>query len=251
MSDIHGNLEALEAVLQDARKERVKRFFCAGDIVGYGANPRECIKIMQEIGARCVMGNHDYTAISSQEPFSFSDAAKEALDFTRKQLGSDDREFLRGLPFLLEEGDIVVAHGSIVKPEQFNYIIYNPRSSSSSLMNATFIGENFRMLAEGKRLFLGHAHVPFRLGFRDNQAMFQPDSINEISSSEGYDKVMCNAGSVGQPRDRDRRACYMIYNPTSGEIEIRRADYDIDKAAGKIRSAGLPAKLAARLYTGE
>lgn len=229
ISDIHGNLEALEAVLKDVDNRKADKIFCLGDIVGYGANPRECIHVLEDRGISGVMGNHDLAIVNPGKVLDLNPVAKESIDWTREELGFDEREILRKMPFVIEENKMVLAHADIVKPEDFDYIFDPARDLGAyAMFNRAFIDENFKLLKEGQVLFIGHTHEPLKLT-KD-------------------EKIICNVGSVGQPRDEDRRACYVIYDEK--KIEHVRVEYDINKTAEKIRRAGLPDELAMRLFLG-
>lgn len=204
ISDIHGNLEALEAVLEDVKAQGVAEIYCLGDIIGYGPNPRECIDLVIENTRVCLLGNHDQGAMF--DPDGFNIGAERAIFWTREQLeGPGDRQakqrrwdFLNELPRTHREGPFLFVHGSPRNPLSeyiFPEDIYNHRKM-----------ERLFQLVE-RYCFQGHTHVPgvFTEGYR----FFSPDEIDfEYSLGEG--KVLVNVGSVGQPRDGDPRACYLI-----------------------------------------
>ena len=215
VSDIHANLEALEAVLADIEGQHVEEIFCLGDVIGYGPNPRECIDLVQERCSLCLLGNHDQGAIF--DPDGFNVAAERSIFWTRQQLESpQDRannerrwEFLGELPRTHKFGPMLMVHGSPRNPLSeyvFPEDIYSHRKM-----------ERLFQLIE-RYCFQGHTHVPgiFTEGFQ----FYAPDEIDgEYALGEG--KVMVNVGSVGQPRDGDPRACYVILDfdqngPTSG-----------------------------------
>jgi predicted phosphodiesterase len=218
ISDIHGNLEALEVVLDDIKSQGVSEIYCLGDIIGYGPNPRECIDLVMENCQMTLLGNHDQGAMF--DPDGFNIGAERAIFWTREQLESaSDRannerrwEFLGELPRTHRSGSFLYVHGSPRNPLSeyvFPEDIYNHRKM-----------ERLFQLVE-RYCFQGHTHVPgvFTEGFQ----FYAPEEIdNEYTLGEG--KLMVNVGSVGQPRDGDNRACYVILDdgrpdPPAGESE--------------------------------
>lgn len=223
VSDIHSNLAALQKVLVDAGD--FDAVICAGDLVGYGPNPNECVKTAIEQGFRCVAGNHDY-AVATGEALDFNPHAYEAIEITRRIIDDEASEWLRHLPYKLifnmEGVKVAVFHGSPSEP--LNEYVF---PMDAELRATAFMGE-----AGADLLTLGHTHIPYM-----------------IESNGG---MLINPGSVGQPRDRDPRASYMITEIKDGAINIsnRRIEYDIDETASRMRRLGLPEFLALRLYHG-
>ena len=224
ISDIHGNLEALDAVLADIRTQEVERIYCLGDVIGYGPNPLECIDRCREFDM-CLLGNHDNGALF--DPDGFSRGAEQAIFWTRKELedtaigGCQDRwNFLAGLPRTNRSGHFLFVHGSARSPLDeyvFPEDIYNPRK----------IERIFGFVQ--KYCFQGHTHVPGV--FTENCRFYSPtDLSNQFTLTD--DKVMINVGSVGQPRDNDPRSSYVILH--GGEIEFRRVEYPFDRTCEKI-----------------
>jgi predicted phosphodiesterase len=247
ISDIHGNLEALEVVLDDIHSLGVEEIFCLGDIIGYGPNPRECIDRVMEICKVTLLGNHDQGAMF--DPDGFNIGAERAIFWTREQLESpNDRdnnerrwEFLGDLPRSHRVGPFLFVHGSPRNPLSeyiFPEDIYNHRKMERL----------FQLV--GQYCFQGHTHVPGI--FTENFQFFSPEEVDqEYTLGEG--KVMINVGSVGQPRDGDNRACYVIFEDgfadgtTYGEseaatpvqtpkISFRRLHYDFESTIRKIYS---------------
>lgn len=225
VSDIHGNLEALEAVLADISSQRCDRIICLGDVIGYGPNPCECLDLVMKMNG-CVLGNHDYGALI--DPEGFSAAAEQAIFWTRKQLeGGADREkaksrleFLARLPRTITEERLLLVHGSARNPVNeyvFPEDIYNRRKMEKL----------FSMVP--KYCFQGHTHTPGV--FTMNMQFLRPEELN-YRYSLGDEKAMINVGSVGQPRDGDWRSCYAIVD--FPRIEFRRVEYDIDNTVSKI-----------------
>ncbi|MDP2943398.1 MAG: metallophosphoesterase family protein [Candidatus Omnitrophota bacterium] len=217
-SDIHSNLEALEAVLEALRAEEADRYFCVGDIVGYAADPKACIKMIRELNCLTVCGNHDWAAVDLIDYSYFNVYARASVDWTKTQLDDSERDYLKGLPLKYEDEEITLVHGSLKRPEEFDYI-FGEDDASRTLD-----------LCRTKICFVGHTHSPAKF-------------------TEGS-KRLVNVGSVGQPRDNDPRAAYCIYDTDTGTVEIKRVKYDIRKAMNKILGAGLPEPLAYRLLEG-
>jgi len=223
VSDIHGNLLALERVLEDAGE--FDGAICAGDIVGYGPEPGGCVEKVRETGFRCVAGNHDH-AVAMGDASDFNPHASEALAIHRRLLSRWDVEWLGRLPawLRLELGGVKVAvyHGSPRRPlREYVYPSY-ARQLAHEFLNQT--GADV--------LILGHTHIPYavRLGPR----------------------ALLNPGSVGQPRDGDPRASYMVLELDGGVVSVdhRRVEYDVGEVARRMRQLGLPEPLAARLFHG-
>jgi len=233
--DIHGNFDALEAVLAEMDKQNVDEALCLGDIVGYGAEPHRCIQKVREIGCICLAGNHDHAAIGKLDIDFFNLYAREAAVWTRAALEPEDREFLGSLGFVEHLPNFAVVHGSLHGPEMFNYI--------STIFDADL---SFDAL-DKPLLFYGHTHIP--LTFFDTKPMtYTMDA--EIPVGDGT-RTLVNVGSVGQPRDEDPRACFAIYDDAIGSVKITRVEYDVHQAAQKIIAAGLPEALAIRLEMGK
>ncbi len=225
VSDIHGNLEALQSVLRDIESQQCERILCLGDVVGYGPNPCECLDLVGQMNA-CVLGNHDYGALI--DPEGFSTAAEQAIFWTRKQLecGKDREnaqrrlEFLARLPRTIMDGNFLYVHGSVRNP--LNEYVF-----PEDIFNRRKMEKLFSMI-QGYS-FQGHTHAPGV--FTINMQFHRPDEIDHrfVLTDE---KVMINVGSVGQPRDGDWRSCYVIVDTTS--IEFRRVEYDVETTVDKI-----------------
>ncbi|MCD7896787.1 MAG: metallophosphatase family protein [Planctomycetaceae bacterium] len=233
--DIHGNLEALEAVLAECGNHDVDQYLCLGDIVGYGANPNECVERIRSVGALAVCGNHDHAVIGAQNLNYFNAHARDAVIWTAKQLSTESKQWLRGLSLVEHLPDFSIVHGSLHSPELFNYV--------QTIKDADY---NFRQM-DRPLLFLGHSHYP--LAFFDTAPMtYTLDPVIPLDLSV---KTVVNAGSVGQPRDEDPRLCFVIYDDEASLVELLRVEYDIETAARKILEAGLPQTLALRLTLGK
>jgi len=239
ISDIHGNLEALEKVLDVLEKEEVDKIYCVGDIVGYGADPRKCIDIVQERKIPSVKGNHDSAVCGETDIEYFNPYAKEAVLWTRENLTEPDIEYLAGLPMKIEEEDFTIVHATLIEPEAWNYIF------------TTYEAHRNLLMSDSQVCFIGHSHVPvvFWEG-EDEPIRYKQEPEFKMELQEGF-KYLVNVGSVGQPRDGDSRAAFAIYDTESKVLEVRRVEYDIKQAQQKIVQAGLPQFLAVRLMFGE
>ncbi len=266
ISDIHGNLEALEAVLADIERRGVKDVVCLGDVIGYGASPRESLDLVIERTRFCLCGNHDQAVF--YEPYNFNVGAERACFWTREQFELEPKkslrdrrwEFLGRLPIRVELKDLLFVHGSPRRP--VNEYMF----AEDVYTNPQKISANFERLGERMRAcFVGHTHVPGV--FLDDPCFDPPDElpepgIHELSEDEC---AIINVGSVGQPRDRDCRGCYALVhhcdyimdqleetvgdsdddspldlgasNPTVvPKVEFIRVPYDIEKAVNKIKA---------------
>ncbi len=238
LGDIHGNLSALETVLEQFRLQAVDQVLSVGDIVGYGAAPRECIQLVRDAGAAVVMGNHDAAAIDRLDLVYFNNYAKAAVHWTRTVLQADDRSWLAALPLTLHLEHCSVAHGTLHRPEFFDYI-QSPTDADPSLD-----------IMPLPVCFVGHTHVPVTLlRLRDDPTRTAYTVEYEVDLDEAC-RSLVNVGSVGQPRDEDPRAAYAIFDSDRAKVWIHRIEYDVEREAARIRAAGLPSVLADRLFLG-
>jgi predicted phosphodiesterase len=228
VSDIHGNLEALEAVLADIAKETVDSVYCLGDIVGYGPNPRECLDRVISFD-QSILGNHDQGAL--YDPEGFSSGAERAIFWTRDQLempNGDPQQmakrwqFLSELPRTVREGPFTFVHGSVRNPLS-EYVFPEDTHNPKKLERLFAMIERYA--------FQGHTHVPGV--FTEDGRFLSPTEIGG-KYSLGNSKLMINVGSVGQPRDGDPRACYLLL--TENAIEYRRVPYPLEKTVAKIHA---------------
>ncbi|MFZ4482904.1 MAG: metallophosphoesterase family protein [Chthoniobacterales bacterium] len=232
--DIHSNLEALQSVLADAEIQGCTHHICLGDVVGYGAEPAACIELIRHLGCPVVKGNHDEQAAMSGATSGFTDLADMAIRWTRLQLAERDKEWLRSLRLQRIIRDFTVVHATLDTPHKWGYIV-TPGDAAASFT-----------YQHNPVCFYGHTHEPvvFRSGVVVNRSNYE-----KLRLTPGT-QYMINAGSVGQPRDGDWRAAYVIYQPDTMEVELRRIPYDIEAAQAKIIEAGLPQELAQRLALG-
>lgn len=223
ISDIHGNMEALQAVLADIRSQGIETIYCLGDIVGYGPNPRECIDLVRENCAATLLGNHDQGALF--DPEGFNAGAERAIFWTRQVLesgpGAEERwEFLGELPRVIKEPGLLFVHGSARNPLNeyvFPEDIYNQRKM-----------ERIFALVE-KNCFQGHTHIPGV--FTEEMNFLTPEEVN-FEYRLGDQKNLINVGSVGQPRNGVPQSSYVILNDET--VKFRRVTYDVETTANKI-----------------
>lgn len=234
ISDIHANLEAFEAVHADARDNKCTDFVCLGDVVGYNANPHECVKRVQELDCPIVKGNHDEQASLDESSRDFNEMAEAAIQWTRDHLTAEDKDWLRDLKLQRQVRDFTVVHATLDSPGQWGYVFNNLDAAASFTFQQTTV------------CFFGHTHVPMAF-IRDEGV--QRQQIDKLRIDPGK-KYFINVGSVGQPRDGDWHAAYCIYDIESNVVEQRRVKYDLATAQRKIIDAGLPHLLADRLAIG-
>lgn len=236
ISDIHANLPALRAVLADIAQQDVGEIICLGDVVGYGGNPAECIDLVREARIPCLKGNHDALAAgdSSTRLDDTNPAARLAIEWTRRALSSEHRSWLAELPMTFERSDWQAVHATLNEPHEWEYVLTGSDAA-----------RNFRH----QRLplcFIGHTHQPaFWVEGEDRKR-----DITSIEPVTADRKQLVNVGSVGQPRDKDERACWLLHRPGKSDVWWRRVPYDIEFAQRAIIDAGLPAKFAERLGLG-
>ena len=242
LSDVHGNLEALSAVLADAASEGALGILCLGDAVGYGADPAPCIELLGERSSLMVAGNHEHGAVGLLDVGWFNAAARAAALWTRDRLGADHQDFLTGLPLASTHGEATCVHASPRRPEEWDYLL-----SAEDGFQA--FGDFATRLC-----FVGHSHRPgvWSLGssgpaYEDLAGPAFHDRRIPFHAGRRY---IINVGSVGQPRDRDPRAAYVLWDEDERSVTLRRVTYDHKAAAAKILRAGLPRTLADRLAYG-
>ncbi len=238
ISDLHANWEALEAVAADA-EGRYQRIFCLGDLVGYGADPNRVVEWARAHTAAIVRGNHDKACTGLDSTEGYNPVARISTEWTSRQLTVENFDYLQRLPRgpLPVEGfgpSFDLAHGSPLDEDQY---LIAPEDAAP-----------LRAYLETRLTFIGHTHVQggFLLA-RGGTRQIDPAGTLELEPDHFY---LINPGSVGQPRDEDPRAAYVIYTPEARTIEYRRVRYDVETAARKILGAGLPRALAARLFEG-
>lgn len=238
ISDIHSNLPALKAVLADIDAEGAEEVICLGDVVGYGPDPLECLELVKERASVTLLGNHDEALLA--EPFNFSRHAAKVIEWTKEQLPHGEErtqplwDFVGDMQMLWERGRDMYVHGSPLDPTQ-DYLLPSGAGEYEDVF------EEFERL-----LFCGHTHLP---------CVITPDGrcerSRELEDEYLLDdaKAIVNVGSVGQPRDRDTRACYVLVD--DDHVRWRRVEYDVAATVARIRELGLPGPLADRLEVGK
>ncbi|PYJ55983.1 MAG: metallophosphoesterase [Verrucomicrobia bacterium] len=235
IADIHANLEALRVVLEDAKKQNCTHYVCLGDVVGYNANPKECLDIIRDTGMPSVKGNHDEYCSSETNLEGFNPHAAEAIQWTRQQLTEEDRQWLKELKYIRVVASFQIVHATLDGPQRWGYVFDRLAAAASFTYQNTAV------------CFFGHTHVPVAF-IRDSVVRGGTYSKFKIEPGRKY---FVNVGSVGQPRDGNPKAAYAIYDMDEGSVELRRLDYDISAAQAKIMAAGLPPRLAERLALGK
>jgi predicted phosphodiesterase len=237
LSDIHGNLEAFRTVLGRLADLQADRMVCLGDIVGYGAQPNECIEIVRSEKILAVLGNHDTRATGMEEPDDFNPTAARAVLWTREQLTDQNREFLASLPREMAIENAFLVHGSIHDTDRY-------------IFTARDVRDNFEMLGElsGPPLicFFGHTHLPVAVSAGNGIRQERGEKLLLVADS----RYLVNPGAVGQPRDGDPRAAFAVYDTDDRSVIFHRVEYDIAAAQDRIIRAGLPPQLAERLSYG-
>jgi diadenosine tetraphosphatase ApaH/serine/threonine PP2A family protein phosphatase len=237
LSDIHSNLVALDAVLDDlARAPAVEEVWACGDIVGYGPQPNEVIARLRERNARAVMGNHDGAAVGMVEVAWFNDAAAIAIQWTAEVLTAESREYLAALPQRRVEGSLTAVHGSPRDPI-WEYV-------SSAAVAAASMGA-----FETRICLFGHTHFPMVYA-QDDDGMHESIGAPGPAAPLPGGRLMLNPGSVGQPRDGDPASAYLLIDLDAQTLEFRRVPYDIERTQALMRDVRLPTWLAERLSHG-
>ena len=227
ISDIHSNLEALSTALEFIDTRTFDQIVCLGDIVGYGANPKQCLALIQERCKIIIAGNHDRAAADLSAAENFTTNARRAAVWTNGVLSSDERDYLRNLPYTAELDDMLFVHGSPYQPEEFNYVL--------SVFDAVSAMRHFTQ----KICFIGHTHVP---------GIFTETGRALSVRADG--RYLINVGSIGQPRDGNPMLSFGILDTNGWMYENVRRSYDHETAARKIIAAGLPPALGERLMRG-
>src|SRR5437773_8935502 len=235
LGDIHANFEALTSVFKDARDQHCSHYACVGDIVGYNASPKECLDIVRDMDIPCVKGNHDEYSSTCNSLEGLSPRASAAIVWTRQQLDEADKQWLSDLKYIRLVASFAMVHATLDGPQRWGYVFDKLAAAAS------FTYQNTQLC------FFGHTHVPVAF-IRDS--VVRGGTYSKFKVEPGR-KYFVNVGSVGQPRDGNPKAAYVVYDLDEGSIELRRLDYDIPKAQKKILEVGLPARLAERLAHGK
>jgi predicted phosphodiesterase len=238
-SDIHANYEALSAVLEAFSHESIDEYHCLGDVVGYGGSPNECAEVIRDITTHTILGNHDAAVAGRMDYSYYYDAARQALDVHAEMLTEENIAWLKSLPYKrrIEEANVDLCHGSPVRIEEFDYI-FAPEQARECLS----IYDEMAQLT-----LIGHSHLCKVFALRE-------DTVEELPANdfnlEDDKKYIVSVGSVGQPRDYDNRASFVVYDSDAKRFEFKRIEYDIESAAEKVLSAKIERNFAHRLYIG-
>ncbi|MEA2013193.1 MAG: metallophosphoesterase family protein [Verrucomicrobiota bacterium] len=235
--DVHGNLPALEKVLECLKDAECDALLCTGDIVGYGPFPKECIETLRENNIPSVRGNHDHYVAQPDFDWQINPNALEVIRWTASQISEEEKKWLSKLPLCFEFNGIHIVHASFAHPEEWTYVI-----------NRDSIEENFKY-QEANVAFNGHSHIPLHIEKEDDE----PAELSFLQSGILLEekKHLINVGSVGQPRDIDNRASCVIYDTEERTIRLRRLIYDRNKTIKMMKKYGLPKRLIARLELGK
>jgi diadenosine tetraphosphatase ApaH/serine/threonine PP2A family protein phosphatase len=237
ISDVHANVEALTAVLNDADEHGAGQIWCLGDTVGYRPEPSAVLALLRQRDVVMVAGNHDLAACGKMGVDEFNPVAGQAALWTRDVLSVDERSFLGSLPLRCVTGDFTLVHGTLRQPE-WEYLLTPEQASAQFDLQRT------------RYSLVGHTHVPMLVRETEGAPVMRrvvPDATIELADT----RLILNPGGVGQPRDGDPRAPYMLYDESTAAISFHRVPYDIAETQRKIRAAGLPEFLASRLERGQ
>jgi len=237
ISDIHSNFDALRSVLDYGQTQGVDQYVCLGDVVGYGADPNPCCDLLRQVCVATLMGNHDAAVIGMMDTDYYYNAARHAIYWTRQQLSKENFEWLYRLPYTYQRENLGFYHSAPILPSAFYYVVRQDDAAAHLRM--------FDRLSEFS--FVGHSHLTSQYQLTEKKAK---DVTGRVVTAKPDRKWIINVGSVGQPRDRDNRACFGIFDTEKQEFRHHRVEYDIERSAERIVSSGLDEKFARRLFVG-
>ncbi|MEO0454570.1 MAG: metallophosphoesterase [Verrucomicrobiota bacterium] len=222
--------------MRDIKEQGVKRHYFLGDVVGYGAHPQKCIQALRELECVSLLGNHDEAVCQDDIDTDFNPLAREGVHFSRSALEEEDREWIRTLPYKARTRGATFVHSSLYLPEEWLYVV-GPEDAWVHFKRQ-----------RGRLCFIGHTHVPCVWELNDGLSQYEPgEGEFELDQDSKY---LVNVGSVGQPRDRQIDATYVIWDNRKKSIRYRRVPYAVDQACQSIIDAGLPSMLGHRLFQG-
>jgi len=237
-SDVHGNLEALDAVLDHLeRRGDIDRWFCLGDIVGYGAEPDACCTRIRERAELTLLGNHDAAVAGRMDYSYYYDAAREALDWCRSRLSDANLDWLRSLSYTHRIEEVELSHGSPYRPEEYDYV-FSAEQAHELLLSKPDLAP---------MTFIGHSHLTRAFAVSESEAL---DVVAPRFTLKPAYRYVVTVGSVGQPRDYDPRACAGVYDTERRTFEYVRVEYDVESQRKKILDAGLAENFGTRLLLG-
>ena len=238
ISDVHANIQALSKVMDRCDLEMVDEIICLGDVVGYGGNPNECCELLRERCEVVLMGNHDAATVGVMDADYYYESAKHVLYWSREELTDENFRWLYALPYTHQraELDLGFYHAAPIMPSSFYYVVRNEEAEALTRMKVGLYGHNF----------IGHSHLTTCYEYNGRK-------VRDVTGHYEYVKgrrYLTNVGSVGQPRDRNPDACFVIYDTESKGMAHMRVPYDIASAAARIRAVGHDEKFARRLALG-
>lgn len=237
-SDIHSNATAFKAVLASMESYGVERRICLGDLVGYGPDVNECVKLASENMDACIVGNHDSVAMGWESCAGFNPYARKAIEWTQNQLSMESKEYMGKLPYIFEEDEICFVHASPLSPADWVYI--------TDLEDALDAFDHF----SGKYCFVGHTHSPVIVAMCEGETAI-PKVVEDLHYTlEPGERLLVNVGSVGQPRDRDPKASWCLFDTETETVRIIRVKYDIAETQNRMRALGIADFLIERLEVG-
>ncbi|MEN3013899.1 MAG: metallophosphoesterase family protein [Endomicrobiia bacterium] len=239
ISDIHSNYEALSVVIEDIKNYKVEEIICCGDITGYGPNPEECIETIKNKNIISIAGNHDFAIIGKTELSWFNENAKQAILINKTLITKNNLEYLKSLPEYLIKDELLFVHGSPLNPT-YEY-----------LLDTVSLEANIKNMKQ-KICFCGHTHIPliYSSTAKDKRKIYYPKD-NFLFKLEKHKKYIVNVGSVGQPRDLDNRACYVIFDTKNYTLQFKRLKYNFQITQQKMLQLQLPEFLITRIEFGE
>lgn len=237
LSDVHANLEALEAVAADLDRQRVEKIMFLGDVIGYGADPNACVKLIAKLCDIRLMGNHDYVGLGLESPKYFNVMAQQSILWTQKELDQKATELMSDFTLEAEYLNYCFVHATPENPLEWNYLL----TPEDAVRNFAAFAQDF--------CFVGHSHLPAVFCLRPDGCLTM---VRETSfHAEADCRYIINVGSVGQPRDGNHEACYLIVETDAGAFTYRRVGYNLPKAQEKMKKACLPEFLISRLAGGK
>ena len=239
LSDIHSNIEALDVALDWLASQNIDQHVCLGDVVGYGPNPNECCERLREVNAITMLGNHDAAVIGTMSTEYYYEAARVAIQWTRRQLNTTNLQWLFHLPYTYRaaKDNVSFFHSAPICPSGYFYVVFKDDAQAHLRMYDRLTSVSF----------LGHSHL-VRV-FRLTEKKVKETQVNEIKIEDGV-KYIASVGSTGQPRDRDPRGAVSVFDSAGGTLTLHRFDYDRETTVRKIMDAGLEPRFGERLMSG-
>lgn len=239
VSDVHSNMEALKVALDYLDEQQVEQVVCLGDVVGYGPNPNECCEMLRDINAVTLLGNHDAAVIGAMSTEYYYDAARLAIQWTRRQLSTNNLEWLYQLPYTYRrpKEDISFFHSAPICPSGYFYVVFKDDAQAHVRMFDKLTGLSL----------LGHSHLVRAFRLKENKA--KETQVENIMRADKV-KFIASIGSTGQPRDRNPKGSLGLYDSDDGTLQIHRFEYDREATVAKIAEAGLEPRFGERLLTG-